>query len=245
VELPSGAISNEGIDAIVTLLIGARLHATDTEWVLDSWDIRRVVRELDPTWQTKAGNFTKRISKTFYRDLRCKIPANVLSEIGNLASQHTSKQNEFRIELTRDLNQSADAFYHSDSCWFSSGGYAVSKCALKNWGGIAIRTYDSDDSDSDRPNGRAWIQPLDENLKPSGDIDNARGFLVYNGYGELEGYAAVRILAFLTGRTYRKIALELDPQYVNGGHGYLIADEATCKGTESVSFGGNAHEVRA
>jgi len=48
--------------------------------------------------------------------------------------------------------------------------------------------------------------------------------VVFNGYGDLYGYTASRIIAHLAGWTYRKIDFECSPMYINSG-GYLVAPE--------------------
>jgi hypothetical protein len=134
---------------------------------------------------------------------------------------------EYHLEVTRDLNGPADEFCHEDSCWW--GGESESRCALKSWGGLALRSYGHE---SDRyATGRAWVQPLDETLRPTHDAVGAKAYIVYNGYEKLDGYTPARIVAHLTGLTYRKIELHISPQYVNGSSGYLVADEATCAET--------------
>jgi len=94
------------------------------------------------------------------------------------------------------------------------------------------------------PSGRAWIQPLDENLEPISDLDNAVAYLVYNGYGDLEGYVGTRIVAYMTSKSYRKIGLNIYGQFVNGDSGYLVADEAICADITSISFDYPMHKVR-
>jgi hypothetical protein len=229
VELPAGAISDEGIFAI-----------TQVVWAAVTGDARygveRIVGGLEPVWQTKQGNFTRRLSSALYKEHKAKLPAETISEVGNIAKAHTLTTSTWNIEFTRDLNQSASEFSNDESCWWQS--YAYSRCALKSWGGLAIRTFADEYG---YLTGRAWVQPLNSDMQPTHDALNAFAFVVYNGYESLEGYAAVRILAHLTGRTYRKVALSINGQYVNNNSGYLVADAATCLSTSSIAYGGDVH----
>ena len=120
-------------------------------------DAHMDVRAMHPEWQTKDGNFTRRLARLLYRDHAIKVPPGHLSQLGNIARQHSSEAVEYHIELTRDLNMDPSAFYHEDSCWW--GSYGRSRCALKQCGGMAIRSFDHCGDVS----GRAWIAPLCHN----------------------------------------------------------------------------------
>lgn len=229
VTLPAGTIDSEGIRSIRMLLI-----SNDIPW--DAVD--RVILATGDKWQGKKGNFTKRLSRELYATYSIKIPAPVLSEIGNLARQHSSTTSDWAVEFTRRLNLDADDFCHDDSCWWQS--YYKSRCALKNWGGLGMRAFDSYDT----PVGRAWVQPLDADLQPTHDTLGAHAYLVYNSYGQVDEYKAARIVAHLTGRTYRKVVFMANPQYVNSNMAILVADEATCLATSEVNYTFGEHDHR-
>ena len=238
VELPAGFIDTEGVDQIVARL-WSRLVAQPGPLVRHE-DVARTVVALEQKWQTRRGNFTKRLSKALYERHGIKLAPGVLSEIGNLARQHSSDAATWPLEFTRDLNQPPEAFYNDDSCWW--GCYRASRCALKSWGGLALRSYAEADDPADCPAGRAWVQPLDPGVRPTHDAAGAHAYLVYNCYGNLEGYAAARLVAYLTSRTYRRIPCSLTGQYVNGNTAYLVADQATC---ERVDFVDVAYDLHA
>jgi len=84
--------------------------------------------------------------------------------------------------------------------------------------------------------GRAWVQPLNADLLPTHDAEHAHAYLVFNGYGELDGYQSARIVAHLSSKSYRKISFSTRAMYVNNDAAYLIADEATCAATSHVSI---------
>ena len=236
VELPKGTIDEEGMYRIKCYLIDA-IH-DETRWVLDD-----VLAEVGPVWQQKRGNFTRRLSSALYKRGTKLAPSDV-SEIGNIARQHSSDTATWNVEFTRDLNQSASFFYHSESCWWQS--YAPSRCCLKSWGGLGMRTFD-DGASTHRPSGRVWIQPLNENYDATHDTLNAHAYVVYNAYGEnLTGYVAARIVAYLTGKTYKLIDFDtqVDDTYVNNDKGYLVASEEVCADTESIYLDHNPHDTR-
>lgn len=222
VELPKGTIDDEGISRITRLL---------QKSIPDPYIAAAIVGEVGPIWQAKRGNFTRRLSSAFHAR-GVKLAAGVVSEIGNLARAHSSDAADWHVEFTRDLNESAEHFYHGESCWW--GSHSESRCCLKNWGGLALRTFT--DVDDEHPSGRAWVQPLGADMCPTHDTVGARAYVIYNGYGDLSGYTAPRLVAHLTSRSYRKIGFCAEYQYVNGEVGYLVADEATCTETETIGF---------
>ena len=76
--------------------------------------------------------------------------------------------------------------------------------------------------------GRAWVMPLryvDGDFRPTFDAETPDALVVFNGYGDLEGYTPARIVAGMYGMTYRKVNFYADPMYVNGNAGYLVASE--------------------
>lgn len=220
VTLPGGVISDEGIGAISMYLRFEAVH------VMGDPDQARLLSfglpELGTSWQTREGNYTKRLSRLAYKKHQMKITPEVLSRVGDIARDH-SKPIDFTVAVTRELNLGPEEFCHDDSCWWQS--YSAGRCALKSNGGFAIRTFGSHYVE-----GRAWVMPLRYDgtarpaFQPTFETVEPDAFVVFNGYGELQGYAPSRLLAHMTGMTYRKIAFACDPMYVNSG-GYLVAPE--------------------
>lgn len=223
VSLPGGLISEQGMQQISRYL---------WEWARELEYIQRDVlnglvypEELEThvgnKWQTGKGNFTKRLSKYVYEH-KVKLPPVVISQIGCIASEN-SQAVDFAIEVTRNLNLSSSDFGNGGSCWW--GSYGSSRCALKSNGGYALRSFDEYNDTS----GRAWVMPLkregDRGLTPTFETIEPDAFMVFNGYGDLCGYAPARIVAHMAGLTYRKIGFLADPMYVNSEVGYLVAPE--------------------
>lgn len=241
VALPAGVISEEGLASIANYL---RDHRFDTDECGDYtltheerarlYDLSSRLDELGDKWQTKQGNFTKRLSRFAYKEFGLKLAPDAISAVGNIAREHSTGV-DFDIEVTRDLNQSPHEFAHADSCWWN--GYTRSRCALKNNGGFGLRTFNDYDV-----TGRSWVMPLREcrmgqgrGLTPTFEAFEPDAFVVFNGYGALSGYHAARIVSHMAGWTYRKIGFSCHPMYVNHGtlpnqdesapHGYLVAPE--------------------
>lgn len=235
VELPAGVIDDLGIADITARVC----LALELELTVPRWSVKALVHELDPRWQTKRGNFTRRLSSELYKRHKVKLPKGIIAEIGNIARRHSSETANWLLEFTRDLNKPPEAFYNDDSCWW--GGNSNSRCALKQWGGLGMRSYSGVSDNSDDPAGRVWIQPLDETLQPTHDAMGAHAYVVYNGYGNLEGIVAARLVAHLTSRTYRRISCVMGSQYVNSNIGYLVADQATCDKTEKLTVSDAEH----
>ncbi len=177
--------------------------------------------KLGDQWQTRNGNYAKRLSRLAYQDHGEKLSPEVMSQVGVIAREHSNAV-DVRIEVTRDLNLSASDFYHDDSCYW--GSYSESRCALKTNGAFGLRSFNQYGDVS----GRAWVMPLrkDEagSLVPTFNTMTPDAFVVFNGYGDLGGYAAARIMSHMAGWTYRKIGFDCSPMYINAG-GYLVAPE--------------------
>lgn len=245
VGLGRGVISTEGISAIADLL-GRHSNALPRDdvglftdearlWLNLSTDMYN--EELGTEWQTKRGNFPKRFSAYAHQTYGLKISPEMMSEIGNIGRDH-SLGSDYFIEVTRQLNQSPEAFYNGDSCWW--GGYANSRCALKTNGGFGLRTFSTaapaeDEGDyEEQVTGRAWVMPLrrehrrgggPDRLVPTFDTMQPDAFIVFNGYGSLEGYPGGRIMAYLSGWTYRRVRFSVTGMFVNGDVGHLVGPQ--------------------
>lgn len=214
VGLPEGIIDENGAVRIRTLL---RIH--------DQYEAANQVDKVGLEWQRRDGNFTKRLGRATYNLTQQAIPANLLTEIGNIARQHTDGK-DYTLAVTRDLNLSARDFGHPGSCWWMS--YKASRCVLKTNGGFGLRSFGDGEV-----TGRAWVMPVKSvgyDFTPTFDAQSPDGFIVFNCYGDLSGYSAARIVAQMSGMTYRKVRLRITDVYVNhdGGEsfGYLVAPEA-------------------
>lgn len=218
--LPAGTISAAGLKALRQYLDRETLNY-DLAYGFEA--------ALGDHWQARDGNYPKRLSRYAYQSHQEKLSPKIMSQVGTIARDHSNAV-DVAIEVTRDFNQSAEYFYHEDSCYW--GGYYESRCALKTNGGFAVRSFDSYGSLS----GRALVLPLRIETRPGAselrctplaptfDTMRADAFVVFNGYGDMGGYAAARIMAHMSGWTYRKIAFSCDPMYINSG-GYLVAGE--------------------
>lgn len=241
ITLPAGVISDEGMQQISRMIRNHSYEASaevnpeskweGPEWVAACeirnkwWNFAEDVLSMDSTWQTREGNFTKRLSKLAHKQYALKVPPALLTQAGNIGRDNSTGA-DLSVEMTRDLNLPAEDFYHEDSCWWQS--YSESRCSLKQNGGIGMRTFDNEYG-YERVAGRAWVQPLKQDdrgeLQPTFDALTADAFMVYNGYGDLSGYVPARIVADMHGMTYRKVSFDMNPQYVNNGAGYLVTTE--------------------
>jgi len=228
VTLPSGIIAEEGLVAIIVLI--ARL-LTEVGWDIPNRRARNLVDEVGNQWMKSTGSFPKRLAKAVYKYYGkganlwgvkpIELSDETLADVGNIAKQHTIKEARHVIEFTRNLNLSAADFAHPESCYW--GGSKHSRCALKGSGGLGVRTFD----EKCRATGRAWILPMDDTLMPMLDATKASAYFVFNGYGEMSGYAPAQLVAMLTGLTYRKVPVHSphDIMYVNGETGFLVATQ--------------------
>lgn len=245
VTLPSGIVSDEGIAAIAAAIdheVNAPYREARETYYLSACTsddyaamqsvphipVSATLESVGPEWQSRRGNMTRRISSAFYKDHGLRLSQALISKVGNLARQHSASTAAYNLKVTRDLNGPASDYYHEDSCWFQS--YYRSRCALKQWGGIGLLSYNANGTVT----GRVWVQPLTAYLTPTHDATGAAAYIVYNGYGDLEGYAPARILAHLTGMTYRKVRFTAAPQYVNSDSGFLVAPADVLDSTDAL-----------
>lgn len=230
VTLPAGVISNEGIQEIRNLLRQHSYTLVDDDERSKMRQLAYGLDELGDMWQTKRGNYTKRLSRLAYEKYSLKLPPAVVSQVGCIARDHSTAV-DFQIETTRNLNLPPEEFAHEDSCWW--GSYSASRCTLKSNGGFGLRTF-NDSGWGSGVSGRAWVMPLKMsdggNLMPTFETEAPDAFMVFNGYGVLSGYTAARIVSHMAGMTYRKIGFRCEPMYVNNDSGYLVAPEVIATG---------------
>lgn len=228
VSLPAGEISDVGIGEIANYLRRAARNAADYvdggPMYAGLFNISYCLGELGNKWQTKQGNYAKRLSRMAYKSYHLKLTPEHMAAIGTIAREHSTPV-DFEVEVTRQLNLPASQFVHSDSCWWQS--YGQSRCMFKTNGGFGLRTFEND-----RPTGRAWVMPLKkttqygtETLTPTFETMNPDAYVVFNSYGTIQGYTAARILSAMTGMTYRKVSLGAGRMYINSDSGYIVAPE--------------------
>lgn len=247
VSLPAGTISETGMGQIANRLRHHALYGVDGTMIedlaeRDKWfNLSYRLSEVGSEWQTKQGNFTKRLSRFAYNTFKLKLPEYLVSDVGNIAREH-SMGSDFKIAVTRELNQGPSEFAHGGSCWWSD--YAESRCALKTNGGLALRCFE-EGAYGKHVNGRAWVMPVSvtENgaLTPTFETERPHGLIVFNGYENLEGYAPARIMAHLYGWTYRRISFASSPMWINSESGYLVGPEDLVHNRDSVGWNLDEH----
>jgi hypothetical protein len=249
INLPAGEISEEGLEQIRRLIqsVGSSIVLPSEGYnpatcdYSDEWkqareeqikwfQLARNLEGLGGQWQSKEGNYTKRLSRLAYKQHGLKVPPHVISEVGNIGSANSGGVNH-NIEVTRNLNLSAYDFGHEDSCFWQS--YFSSRCTLKSEGGFGIRSFNPGGGQwGNSVTGRAWVFPLKQEngaLVPTFNTETPDAFVVFNGYGDLGGYTGARIMSHMAGMTYRKVTFYADPIYVNSEAGYLVAPEEIAK----------------
>lgn len=236
VTLPDGDITGDGMYEIRNVIFR---EVPNDDYVLRDRLITAVYN-VGSQYVTKDGKFSKRIAKYLHRHWSTKASDDVLSKIGQ-AAQKASVGGTKRVAFTRQLNLSAEDFYHEGSCWWSE--YSYSRCTLKSNGGLGMRTF----SEEGYVTGRAWVFPLrrreDGKLLPTFDTSGADAFVVFNGYGDLSEAAQGRALAAtVEGWVSRKVGFDPGNMYVNAG-GFLVgpADIVEGAGDYPVSFSLNLH----
>ena len=184
-------------------------------------------------WQNKEGNFPKRLAKHLLVEHNMKLSDELMAEIGNIAKKHAGAPGTHYIAITRNLNLSPEEFVNEGSCWWTSESH--SRCELKAWYGLGVRTFSSPEyPESGHPVSRAWIVPLAFKRRGNEILGYDRtealpadGYVLFNAYG-IEQLPYARMIAAMTGKSYRKINFNLGDAYINAG-GVLIAEQSDCE----------------
>lgn len=255
ISLGGDSISDEGLNAICYYLRHQSAEAAmpsldpSVSHVMVMVQLVGHVESLGAQWQTRQGNYPKRLSRLAYKRFNLKLSPETLSQVGNIARAH-SRPIDFDIEVTRDLNMSAEEFANDGSCWWPGGevDHVSSRCALKNNGGFGLRTFTEVKTgtyDWPRVEGRAWVLPLRVDLRgdlsPTFEPRCAEAFVVFNGYGDLDGFSGARLIAHMAKMSYSKITFRCGPMYINGDFGYLVASEEILAEHDRVSLNLDPH----
>lgn len=222
VTLPAGEISEVGLREIAGA-VNNQTYYVDSREERDKWIILSgELFNLGTKWQTRDGNYAKRLSRYAYKTHQLKVPPKLMTQVGNIARDHSTAVN-FNIETTRLLNLPAYEFANDDSCWWQS--YNSSRCSFKTYGGFGVRSFNN----AGEVTGRAWVMPLKKrglsSFEPTFETKSPDAYIVFNGYGVLNSYTPARVLSHIMGMTYRKVRFEAGHMYVNGSSGYLVGAE--------------------
>jgi hypothetical protein len=190
----------------------------DWHWV---WELKTKT-QYEGLKSTYIGKFPKRVEK-FYKDaanLTC--PASFVTQIGNLARDHSSEQITFRFDFVNSIDWDDGDFGDADSCWW--GSYGEARDTLTENGGLAVRFYDDDDNGI----GRAWLAPY-------GGM-----YVLFNGYDRGDGATLrwAKVVSEFMGMSYEKVGLTNwnDLMYINNDSGYLIGPAETIKNVSHISL---------
>lgn len=228
VTVAHGEVSNVGMGEIRNLIY-KRTGGTNRNY--DGLNLHELANEetFDRTWQTKEGNFPKRLAKHMLTERSMKLTEELMAEVGNIAKAYTSQTGKTHISLTRNLNLPASQFCNDGSCWWTD--YATSRCEAKAYHAFGVRGWAVEDDDQlDQPISRAWLIPLSvtaTNRFGPTHVLPADAYVLFNAYG-MEVLPFARIVAGMTGKSYKKIAFRGDHMYVNGEVGVLIAEQSVC-----------------
>lgn len=223
----AGTISDEGIRQI-TALIG-RQRLSDGEWQLanpdnKSYGLFHLPEDWEFVWQTSRGefrgNFPKRVAQYYYKTHNLKCPWTFLTELGNLARNHSADDVTYTFEFVSEIDWQSGEFGDYGSCYW--GDRAGAREMLENNGGFAVRFYNG----TGRGIARAWMVEVEENLR-----------IVFNGHG-FAGDATLiiaRVVAQFFSASYTRIRLTNDGDasgvlWIDGGKAYFIGDAAVIAG---------------
>lgn len=211
-EIPINGINMVGQEVAKNLLIYWDMPALPSDW---AW-----------VWKVGGkgeyvGTFPKRVAKYLYQKHGRKLSSTQLGELGTEVSTHCERNKSYTFDFTDSFDWDAGDFGDDGSCFWSCRTGAREMLEVN--GARAVRFYDKDGEGY----ARAWVAPVDN------------GWIVFNGYG-LESLQIARILSHYWGAYYKRAMLVNNSEdsgvlWINGGAGYVIADQADCK--DSYDFG--------
>lgn len=215
---PEGAISDAGVGLIIQHIAGQRLNTGD--WAKLNPDNKIIYLPALPIdwswlWLVNKGDYVgtmpKRVGKYYYKHYGLKCPPAFLSEIGNIARQHSQENMVYTFEFVAQFDWQAGDFGDGGSCYW--GDHYNAREYLQDGGGLAVRFYTPDGKGM----ARAWVMPVKDDI-----------VIVFNGYGFNHGTITIaRVLAGFWGMSYKKISLSNNGTttgtiYINGGSGYVV-----------------------
>lgn len=234
VSVPQGELSDEGQGEILALLENYIPHSANTiradlpeDWVWD-WKVAHGLY---------AGTLPKRLQSFIFKKYQMKLEDRVVTNIGNLANQHTLEGRDFVFDFDNTLDWHAGDYGDAGSCFWGGKNYILP--TFRHFGGFAMRIYLKQERTGEYKGvGRALLYPYlktGHGYQPKkwGEPD---ALLVFNGYGkEAANYGQsksgqhygqmqmldyARLLAMFLGVSYQRARLAIndstsDPLYVN------------------------------
>jgi len=216
IKIPGNGIAAPGIDAIKSQLFDWGFCPLPDDWCWD-WRVGGKGEYV--------GTLTKRIGKFYYQKHATKLTPDQLTTIGNLGSQHSTRDETHLFDIVDRIGWSAGDFGDEGSCYWSC--HASAKDMILDNGGGAVRFYDPETQGGIA---RAWIVPWANNC-----------LLVFNGYG-LETLPIARILAaHFDHAYYRRVELRNNDAFdgalwINGGAGYLIGPQSVVTTIDAIDL---------
>jgi len=170
------------------------------------------------------GTFPKRVAKWLFKRHGVKLSASHLQTIGNLVSDHVSKDSaDIYLAFDQEYTEGSEArdYCHHDSCWWGEGRKGLREGFVKE-GGWAIRQFDGY-----TPTSRCWIVWDKEHSC----------YVLFNAYGKTDLANFSRNLSTAWGLSYSQASLypDRDEYFINSDKCYVIADPVTAEklaGTE-------------
>lgn len=204
----------------------------------------------DWSWEWKvqhgtfAGTLSKRIQSFLFKQWSKKLSDEVVTKIGNIATEHTLEAREFLFDFDRSLDWSAGDFGDTGSCFWTQKPWSMPM--LSYFGGLSLRLYQQR-TPLDQPAGvgRCLIVPWSSKsgyVKTADFPTKTDALMVFNGYGafakqygkagsgqrygNMQVLDYARLLALYLGVSYERVILTVNgsdssPLYINNG-GYCV-----------------------
>lgn len=221
IEVPGNGIDHTGVCQIVGKLQNLGIFTLGESTSQDGWEwVWRVGGKGE-----YVGTFPKRIAKWVYQKHQIKLPAETISELGNIASSHCDKTQTYYFDFTDRLNWSDGDFGDHGSCIMSSGGcHRQARETIEENGCWAMRFYDGPGK---RGVGRAWVNDFGDYCVLFNGYWTADSDCALNHNGSVTAKLARILAQWLDNAYYHRVSLRCsaDTMYINGAHGIAIGPQ--------------------
>lgn len=220
-EVPGNGIDHTGVLKIVERLQARSIYTLSPDTTTDGWEwVWRVGGKGE-----YVGTLPKRIAKWVYQQHQIKLPAEEISEIGNIAAEHCDKTQTYYFDFTDRLNWSDGDFGDHGSCIMSSDGcHKSARDTIEENGCWAMRFYEGPGK---RGVGRAWVYDFGKYCVLFNGYWSADSSCSLNHNGSITAKLARILSQWLDNAYYHRVSLRCsaDSMYINGCHGIAIGPQ--------------------
>lgn len=202
VEIDQNELREQVFQKIIDYICSEKIYANNAY---------NLIKGVERVWKTKDGTYPKRVRRALYK-AGIKLTPKQVSEIGNIAREHSLIKQSFTYDYTDNFNWERGEFGDAGSCFWTDRENA--KSVMMDNGFEAFRVYKNEDEGM----ARCWV-------KRYGNF-----IIAFNGYG-IETRHLAEMIRVAEGLE-QSIQISLTNNgccdgllYINNGEGYAIGND--------------------